>query len=140
MPEPPVTFGQHAAEVVKSTIGSWRFLIIQSVILLLWLLINGSGHGVDAFPFILLNLMLSFQAAYTGPIMLISQNRQDERSQAQIDRIEAMEALLDTHVNTTASEHTRILTELHTMLTTIKDTPKRKHTTTSLDKTNGEKI
>lgn len=118
------TLGQRASEGVKRTVGSWRFLIIQSCFLVIWLIWNGTGHGIDQFPFILLNLMLSFQAAYTGPIVMISQNRQDERSQAQIDRIEAMETILDTHVNTTASEHTRMLSELHTMITDLHTKPK----------------
>ena len=64
-------------------IGSWRFLIIQSVFLTFWIVLNAIAfiQHWDPYPFILLNLMLSFQAAYTGPILLIATNRQ-----SQVDR------------------------------------------------------
>jgi uncharacterized membrane protein len=66
------------ADTVASTVGSWRFIIIQSILLSFWILLNviaTIGHW-DPYPFILLNLMLSFQAAYTAPIIMMSQNRQ----------------------------------------------------------------
>ena len=78
----PKTFADHAADFVASTVGSWRFILIQSALLLGWLAFNSlSSARVDPYPFILLNLMLSFQAAYTAPIIMMSQNRQ-----AEIDR------------------------------------------------------
>ena len=81
---PPVdpeaaSFAQRAADGVASTVGSWRFVIIQSTLLVAWLVWNSvSGAKVDPYPFILLNLMLSFQAAYTAPIIMMSQNRQTD--------------------------------------------------------------
>jgi len=81
-PEAPPTFADRAADAVATVVGSWRFVIIQSALLLGWLVYNSaSGRPVDPYPFILLNLMLSFQAAYTAPIIMMSQNRQ-----AEIDR------------------------------------------------------
>jgi uncharacterized membrane protein len=87
-----LSLGQRAADRVASSVGSWPFIIIQSFLLLLWIVINARvlpklvGGAVfadlpawDKYPFILLNLMLSFQAAYTGPIVMISQNRQDQK-------------------------------------------------------------
>jgi uncharacterized membrane protein len=73
--------GQRVADIVASTVGSWRFIIIQSCILAFWIFANATGKfGIkwDEPPFILLNLLLSFQAAYTGPVVMMSQNRQSE--------------------------------------------------------------
>jgi uncharacterized membrane protein len=80
------TRGQRAADAVAATMGSWRFLIAQSVILGGWVLLNAVAWGKhwDPYPFILLNLMLSFQAAYAAPVLLMSANRQ-----AAVDRAQA---------------------------------------------------
>jgi uncharacterized membrane protein len=82
----PRTTGARVSDWVAETVGSWRFIIIQSVILVLWIIANVVGYirHWDPYPFILLNLVLSFQAAYTAPIIMMSQNRQ-----AEIDRREA---------------------------------------------------
>jgi uncharacterized membrane protein len=66
--------------------GSWKFIIIQSCILLVWIILNIAGYvrHWDPYPFILMNLVLSMQAAYAAPIIMMSQNRQAEK-----DRIEA---------------------------------------------------
>jgi uncharacterized membrane protein len=66
--------------MVAATVGSWRFIIIQSTIIVLWMGYNLAvqGKGWDPYPFILLNLVLSFQAAYTAPAIMMSQNRQAE--------------------------------------------------------------
>ncbi|MGV8996924.1 MAG: DUF1003 domain-containing protein [Parvibaculaceae bacterium] len=80
-----ITFGQHISDIVASTIGSWAFIIIQSVILVIWMIINvvAMRFRWDPYPFILLNLVLSFQAAFTAPIIMMSQNRQAERDRAE---------------------------------------------------------
>jgi uncharacterized membrane protein len=85
-----LTFGQRVADNVASTMGSWRFIIVQSAILAAWLALNISEiifHAWDPYPFILLNLVLSFQAAYSAPIIMMSQNRQSakDRMQAELD-------------------------------------------------------
>lgn len=74
------TRGQRLADAVASTIGSWRFIILQSTAIALWITGNVlTGRGAwDPYPFILLNLLLSFQAAYTAPAIMMSQNRQSE--------------------------------------------------------------
>jgi len=76
-----LTVGQKIADTVASTVGSWRFIIIQSILLLLWLVLNSIAwiYRWDPYPFILLNLMLSFQAAYAAPFVMMSQNRQSEK-------------------------------------------------------------
>ena len=73
------SFAQRAADAVAATVGSWRFVIVQSALLIGWLIYNSvAAVKLDPFPFILLNLMLSFQAAYTAPIIMMSQNRQTD--------------------------------------------------------------
>jgi uncharacterized membrane protein len=74
------TFGEHVADKVAAMVGSWQFIIIQSCILIFWMWVNATGaFGFvwDKPPFILLNLFLSFQAAYTAPMIMMSQNRQN---------------------------------------------------------------
>ncbi len=76
-----MTRGQKIADAVASNVGSWRFIIIQSTILLMWLILNSIAWAYkwDPYPFILLNLALSFQAAYSAPFVMMSQNRQAEK-------------------------------------------------------------
>jgi uncharacterized membrane protein len=76
----PLTLGQRVADMVAATMGSWRFIIIQSVILLIWIGLNITAYVQrwDPYPFILLNLALSFQAAYAAPFIMMSQNRQQD--------------------------------------------------------------
>jgi uncharacterized membrane protein len=80
-PHDPVTltFGQKLADMVAAGMGSWAFIITQSTLLFIWIMYNiYAGKPFDPFPFILLNLMLSFQAAYAAPFIMMSQNRQSE--------------------------------------------------------------
>ena len=81
-----LTFGQRTADWVAATMGSWTFIIIQSVILSMWVALNAMAwfYHWDPYPFILMNLLLSMQAAYAAPIIMMSQNRQAVR-----DRLEA---------------------------------------------------
>jgi uncharacterized membrane protein len=78
-PTPP-TRGQRLADTVAATIGSWRFIAIQSMAIAAWITGNAlaGSSAWDPYPFILLNLLLSFQAAYTAPAIMMSQNRQSE--------------------------------------------------------------
>jgi CRP/FNR family transcriptional regulator, cyclic AMP receptor protein len=94
--EEQMTLGQRVADRVADTIGSWPFIIIQTVILTIWIILNWIGwvRRWDPYPFILLNLMLSFQAAYSGPVIMMSQNRQSDK-----DRLAAE---IDHQVNTKA--------------------------------------
>jgi uncharacterized membrane protein len=76
----PLTVGQKISDAVARTVGSWKFIIIQSVCILGWITYNSVNNANvwDPYPFILLNLMLSFQAAYTAPAIMMSQNRLSE--------------------------------------------------------------
>lgn len=77
---PQLTIGQRVADFVAAGMGSWRFIIIQSAILLVWIVLNVTAYiqQWDPYPFILLNLALSFQAAYAAPFIMMSQNRQQD--------------------------------------------------------------
>ena len=83
--EDHLSLGQRVADGVAATMGSWRFIIIQSVLLALWVGLNITAviYHWDPYPFILLNLALSFQAAYAAPIIMMSQNRQAEKDRLQ---------------------------------------------------------
>jgi uncharacterized membrane protein len=82
-----LTVGQRIADAVAATMGSWSFIIVQSVILAVWIVLNVIAwvNHWDPYPFILLNLALSFQAAYAAPFIMISQNRQAERDRHQAE-------------------------------------------------------
>src|SRR6266481_9137677 len=77
-----LTVGQKVADKVAATMGSWKFIITQSIILAVWIVLNSIQlffRPFDQYPFILLNLTLSFEAAFAAPFIMISQNRQAEK-------------------------------------------------------------
>src|SRR5437868_14686541 len=79
-------FGQRLADSVATGMGSWRFIVIQTIIVAIWMALNMVAYvdHWDPYPYILLNLLFSTQAAYAAPIIMMAQNRQGER-----DRIQA---------------------------------------------------
>ncbi|MCX5863695.1 MAG: DUF1003 domain-containing protein [Deltaproteobacteria bacterium] len=81
-----LTFGQKASDWVATNLGSWWFIIVQTMLLAIWVVVNVTAwlRHWDPYPFIFMNLMLSLQAAYAAPIIMMSQNRQANR-----DRLEA---------------------------------------------------
>ena len=99
------TRGDRIADRFATVMGSWTFIIAQSALLFVWVVLNVTGWIMhwDPYPFILLNLALSFQAAYAAPIIMMSQNRQAAK-----DRLEAH---LDFEVNQKAEEEVRIILE-----------------------------
>lgn len=100
------TFGSRIADSVANGMGSWRFIIIQTILVILWMGLNLIGliYHWDAYPFILLNLLFSTQAAYAAPIIMMSQNRQNER-----DRMHAQE---DYQTNVEAKKEIEALTKI----------------------------
>jgi uncharacterized membrane protein len=101
----PKSFSQKAADRVAVIVGSWRFLIIQSLLLAVWFLFNSMSGLLhwDPYPFIFMNLVLSLQAAYTASVVMISENRQTER-----DRLQAR---IDFEINQKAEEEVRAILE-----------------------------
>jgi uncharacterized membrane protein len=81
-----MSFGDRVADSVANGMGSWSFIIWQTIIVVCWMTLNVIGfvQHWDVYPFILLNLIFSTQAAYAAPIIMMSQNRQNQR-----DRIQA---------------------------------------------------
>jgi len=99
------------ADKIAEFIGSWRFIIIQSTILTIWLIVNilGLCH-FDPYPFILLNLFLSFEAAYATPLILMSSTRQSEKDRAHL--------LHDVELDQNAYN---LMLQLHEVLIQLKD-------------------
>ena len=97
-------FGQRLADSVANGMGSWKFIICQTIFIIIWMILNFIGfmYHWDVYPFILLNLLFSTQAAYAAPIIMMAQNRQSER-----DRIQAMK---DYKTNVEAKEEIESLT------------------------------
>jgi uncharacterized membrane protein len=129
------TFGERLADSIAAGIGSWRFLIIQTVAVILWVSLNivGLVNHWDPFPFILLNLLFSVQAAYTGPVLLLAGNRQaqkdrltlehaaDEADKADLQNVQILNAIKqiseltekNTEVTLTILRHVESLVERH---------------------------
>jgi uncharacterized membrane protein len=82
------TRGERLADRVAAVIGSWPFIIGQSVLMVLWVYLNVWAIFIahwDPYPFILLNLVLSFQATYAGPIVLLAGNRQSQKDRITLE-------------------------------------------------------
>lgn len=103
--EEKLSSGQRAADRVAQIMGSWKFILIQTFILFIWVVLNTAAwiNHWDPYPFILMNLVLSLQAAYAAPVIMMSQNRLAEK-----DRIEAHNDYL---VNIKAEEEVRVILE-----------------------------
>lgn len=96
--------GDRAAEALASFVGSWPFIITQTLGIALWVVVNITAfiQHWDPYPFILLNLLFSVQAAYTGPIIMIAQNRQEALQRKQdlymLHIMEAVKTMLEGQV------------------------------------------
>ena len=94
-----MTAGQRLAELVAARVGSWGFIGAQSLVMLCWVTVNtlalfGAIH-FDSYPFVFLNLAMSAEAAFTGPILLIAANAGAQRDHKQAERMEHMIARID---------------------------------------------
>jgi uncharacterized membrane protein len=137
------SFQERLSDKVAATVGSWRFIVTQSVIICIWILFNvnipESGlrigntilHAWDPYPFIFLNLTLSFQAAYTAPIIMMSQNRQStiDRENAEDDYRINREAKIEVElikiemrkIHTKLLKHQEIQEDMATIAKEIQD-------------------
>jgi uncharacterized membrane protein len=136
MAEAELTTGQRIADMVATAMGSWSFIIIQSIILLIWIVLNVTAfmEHWDPYPFILLNLALSFQAAYAAPFIMMSQNRQQDidRKAAENDyqinikaelEIEALHQKIDQLRETEVLNLTQAVKELAELLNSTRAGP-----------------
>jgi len=82
-----LTRGERAADAVASLLGSWRFVIAQAAVMALWFALNATAWALawDPYPFILLNLAMSAEAAFATPLLLMSGNRQAARDRATLE-------------------------------------------------------
>ena len=82
-----LNFGDRLSDAVANGMGSWKFIIWQTIIVIVWMTLNVIAfiHHWDVYPFILLNLIFSTQAAYAAPIIMMAQNRQSQRDRLQAD-------------------------------------------------------
>lgn len=123
--------GDRISDNVVALVGSWTFIIVQSFFLVVWIIFNVVALGIfhwDPYPFILLNLTLSFQAGFTGPFVLMSQNRQSARDR-QRDNLEASE------VDEIYNLHTELLEINKRQLAILELLGAKKQPTTSSKKT-----
>jgi uncharacterized membrane protein len=105
------------AEAVAKTMGSMRFIVIQTVIIVAWIAINVTGFILrwDPYPFILLNLVFSTQAAYAAPFIMLAQNRASEKDRAMAEfdfqhNAESLALLRALHADAHGTDCTKCLT------------------------------
>jgi uncharacterized membrane protein len=117
------------SEAIARFLGTGRFLAGQSVLVALWIAINGVGffHHWDPYPFILLNLAFSTQAAYAAPLILLAQNRQDDRDRASIERDREVAARTQADTEFLARELAAVRIALADVVTTADLTDRLDH-------------
>jgi uncharacterized membrane protein len=101
----PEAFGRFS-EAIARTLGSGRYLMTQTVVVIIWIIVNIAAAKLrfDPYPFILLNLAFSTQASYAAPLILLAQNRQDSRDRAQADEDRRAAALVQAETEYLARE------------------------------------
>ena len=121
------SFGEKLADKISAGIGSWTFLIVQTIAVLIWMTGNAYLYfHFDPKPFILLNLLFSIQAAYTGPVLLLAGNRQsqkdrltlehaaEEAEKAEVQNVEILKAIKEnTDVTVQILRHVEALVSDH---------------------------
>lgn len=112
--------GDKLADKLADIVGSWTYLGIQTTIFAFWVCLNmyaPKNSKLDPYPFSFLNLVVGFMSAYTGPVLLISANRQSER-----DRKKILESLaLDRTIQCQTDHIDRQLDDIQLLLKQIKD-------------------
>jgi uncharacterized membrane protein len=111
-------FGRFS-EGLARFLGTGRYLAAQTVFVIMWIVLNGVAftHHWDPYPYILLNLAFSTQAAYAAPLILLAQNRQDERDRANIERDRQVAARTQTDAEYLARELASVRLALDGMVT-----------------------
>jgi uncharacterized membrane protein len=115
----PDAFGQFS-EALARYLGTARFLIVQTVLVIIWITLNVAfiAFQWDPYPFILLNLMFSVQAAYSAPLILLAQNRQEERDRRQAETDRAVAASTQANAEFLARELASVRLALSNVVTT----------------------
>lgn len=122
-----LSVGDRLSDAVANGMGSWAFIIWQTLIVIIWMTLNAVGfiYHWDPYPFILLNLIFSTQAAYAAPIIMMAQNRQSQRDRIQADNdyrtnLEAKKEIEALQVQLTHIE----IEKLDTIIAMLKDLKK----------------
>lgn len=107
------------SETVARYMGTARFLVIQSVLVVIWIALNVAFVALqwDPYPFILLNLMFSVQAAYAAPLILLAQNRQEARDRRQAETDRAVAAATQSNAEFLARELASVRLALSSVVT-----------------------
>ncbi|MHB1594870.1 MAG: DUF1003 domain-containing protein [Streptosporangiaceae bacterium] len=115
----PDAFGR-MAEGIARFLGTGKYLVGQTVFVIAWIIMNvvGFARHWDPYPFILLNLLFSTQAAYAAPLILLAQNRQDDRDRASIERDREVAARIQNDTEYLARELAAVRLALVGMVTT----------------------
>ena len=127
MPLTPSAFGEDAfgrrAEAAARFFGTPQYIIVQTVLVIIWIALNAAAVSLrwDPYPFILLNLAFSTQAAYAAPLILLAQTRQAERDKAAVDQLEAHREEVTRHMEERERALKRETDELKALLASNTD-------------------
>ena len=131
----PEAFGRFS-EGLARTLGTGRYLVAQTVIVIVWIIVNvvAAALRFDPYPFILLNLAFSTQAAYAAPLILLAQNRQDSRDRAQADEDRRAAALVQAETEYLAREVANIRILVASLPTAEEVTSARERVTEAIER------
>ncbi len=113
----------HGAEAAARFFGTPRYILGQTLVVIAWIVVNAVAVGLrwDPYPFILLNLVFSTQAAYAAPLILLAQTRQADRDKVSLERTEAHRDALMKHMEGQEEAIRKATEELKTLLATNTD-------------------
>ena len=116
------SFGQRAADKIAQFAGSWGFIFSFVAVLVLWMVINVlmASNAFDAYPFILLNLVLSCVAAIQAPLIMMSQNRQEEKDRRRAENDYKVNLKTEIMIEDMHNKLNRILSQQERILAYIK--------------------
>jgi uncharacterized membrane protein len=127
MPHAPSAFGEDAfgrrAEAAARFFGTPQYIVVQTILVIVWIALNAAAVSLrwDPYPFILLNLAFSTQAAYAAPLILLAQTRQAERDKAAVDQLEAHHEEVTRHAEERERALKKETDELKALLTSNTD-------------------
>ena len=121
------TIGQRAADQIAKFAGSWAFIFSFTGVLIVWMVINGllASRAFDPYPFILLNLVLSCVAAIQAPLIMMSQNRQEEKDRRRAESDYKVNLKTEIMIEDLHDKMNEILARQESILKRLKELEKR---------------
>ncbi len=121
------TIGQRAADQIAKFAGSWAFIFSFTGVLIAWMVINGllASRAFDPYPFILLNLVLSCVAAIQAPLIMMSQNRQEEKDRRRAENDYKVNLKTEIMIEDLHDKMNEILARQESILKRLKELEKR---------------